>query len=153
MDGVRPEGDRACRLSAHFSFVFFFFSPPCFVLSSLPSLLLVLRCRFYSGGKGEGGDVDTLVRLLVQQAASMPVNGSTSTHTHTHTSSHTVVSDICNMFLCQRTGSDGSNWKIMVTSVSSFLKKDLYMSLYQFLRLISISGMCVCEHGRCCKGQ
>lgn len=39
------------------------------------------------GERGEGVNVDTLVRLLVQQAASMPINGLAAradTHTHTH---------------------------------------------------------------------
>lgn len=77
----RAIGPSACQPTS-LLFLFFIFPSPCFILSSLPHLLLLQRCQFCRGRREEGGDVDTLVRLLVQQAASMP---SLVQHIHTHT--------------------------------------------------------------------
>lgn len=90
IDRVRPEGDGVCRLSSHFHPLF----SPVSLLSSLPLLSVYSRDVSFWGWRRRG-NVDTLVRLLVQQAASMPVNGPTSIHTHIH--AHKPRSDICNM--------------------------------------------------------
>jgi len=50
-------------------------------------------------------NVDTLVRLLVQQAASMPVNGS-EIHIYTHTHTLTCVTCIC----CEGWGGGDFKW-------------------------------------------